>query len=74
MLGDDPHEDPADLTATLKLSLLLRPSIRAWVGLMGHAQIAAQHSDAGLPVLLPVISQPSHSVHPGQSYGWCLTT
>ena len=66
-----------DLTDALELAPLLRRGIRARVGRVGHAQIAAQHSDAdllGLPVLLPVICQPRHGVYPGKLHGrWFVT-
>ena len=41
-------------------------SLVARVGLVRHAQIGAQHIDAGLPVLGPVIRQARHGIHPGQ--------
>jgi hypothetical protein len=49
-------------------------SLFARVRLVRHAQIAAQHVDAGLPVLLPVIGQDRHGVHAGQPDGWRLVT
>lgn len=53
---------------------LLPESRFARIGLVGHAQIAAQHIDASLPVLLPVIGRDRHGVHPGQLDGWRLVT
>jgi hypothetical protein len=45
----------------------LRPgSILARVGLVWQAQVGAQHIDAGLPVLGPVVRQARHGIHPGQ--------
>ena len=56
-----------------KASRLRLGSVLARIGLVGHAQIGAQHIDAGLPVFLPVISQARHGVHPGQPDGWLVT-
>jgi len=35
----------------------------------GHAQVGAEHVDAGLPVCLPVIGQARHGVDSGQPHG-----
>ena len=64
--GDDPDDGVADFAAGLEGKPLRRGSILARVGLVWHAQVGAQHIDAGLPVLLPVISQARHGIHPGQ--------
>jgi hypothetical protein len=37
------------------------------VGLVRHAQVGAQHVDAYLPLLGPVIGEVSHRVHPGEA-------
>ena len=56
----------ADFAAGPEGKPLRLGSILARIGLVWHAQIAAQHIDAGLPVLGPVISQARHGIHPGQ--------
>ena len=56
----------ADFAAGPEGKPLWLGSILARIGLVWHAQIAAQHIDAGLPVLGPVISQARHGIHPGQ--------
>jgi len=66
VIGDDPDDGVADFAVGLEGKTLLLRSIMARVRLIGHAQIGTQHVDAGLPVLLPVIGQTCHGVHPGQ--------
>ena len=39
-------------------------SVLAGIGFIWHAQIGAEHVNAGLPVFLPVICQARDSVHP----------
>ena len=63
--GDDPDDGVADFPGGLEGKPLRLGSILAGVGLIRHPQVSAQHVDAGLPVLLPVISQARHGVHPG---------
>ena len=72
--GDDPDDGVADFAAGPEGKPLRLGSILARVGLVGHAQIGAQHIDAGLPVLRPVIGQARHGVHPGQPDGRRLIT
>ena len=64
--GDDPDDGVADFAAGPEGKPLRPGSLVARIGLVGHAQIAAQHIDAGLPVLRPVIRQARHGIHPGQ--------
>ena len=64
--GDDPDDGVADFAAGPEGKPLRPGSILARIGLVWHAQIGAQHVDAGLPVLLPVIRQARHGIHPGQ--------
>ena len=71
--GDDPDDSVADFAVGLEGKSLRLGSVLARIGLVGHAQIGAQHIDAGLPVLLPVISQARHGVHPGQPDSWLVT-
>jgi len=69
MRSDDPDDSVADLAAGLEGKPHRLRSLIARVSLVGHPQVAAQHIDTGLPVLLPVISQTRHGVHPGQPDG-----
>ena len=62
--GDDPDDRVADFADGLEGKSLRLGSVLARIGLVWHAQIGAQHVDAGLPVFLPVISQARHGVHP----------
>ena len=64
--GDDPDDGVADFAAGPEGKPLRLGSLLARIRLVRHAQIAAQHVDAGLPVLGPVISQARHGIHPGQ--------
>ena len=64
--GDDPDDGVADFAAGPEGKPLRLGSILARIGLVWHAQIGAQHIDARLPVLGPVISQARHGIHPGQ--------
>ena len=64
--GDDPDDGVADFAAGPEGKPLRPGSLVARIGLVWHAQIGAQHIDAGLPVLGPVIRQARHGVHPGQ--------
>ena len=62
--GDDPDDGVADFADGLEGKSLRLGSVLAGIRLVWHAQIGAQHIDAGLPVFLPVISQTCHGVHP----------
>ena len=70
MCGDDPDDGMADLAAGLEGQPLLHRSIIAGHRFIGHTQVGAQHVDARLPVVLPVISQARHRIHRGQPDGW----
>ena len=67
--GDDPDDGVAHLAAGAEGQPLRRRCPLARVGLVGHAQVGAQHVDAGLPVRPPVIGQARHGMHPGQPHG-----
>jgi len=67
--GDDPDDGVADVAAGLEGQPLLQRGILAGVWFVGHAQIAAEHIDAGLPILLPIISQARHRIDPGELDG-----
>ena len=74
MRGDDPDHGVADFAAGPEGKPLWLGSILARIGLVWHAQIAAQHIDAGLSVLGPVIRQARHGIHPGQPDSrWLIT-
>jgi hypothetical protein len=64
--GDDPDHGVADFPAGPEGKPLRRASILPRIGLVRHAQVAAENIDAGLPVLRPVFSQARHGIHPGQ--------
>ena len=49
-----------------------RGSVAARVRIVGQAQIGTEDIDAGLPVLLPVISQPRHGMHTCQPHRWLV--
>jgi hypothetical protein len=62
--SNDANNRVADLAESLEGEPLSPGSIRAGIGLVRHPQVGAQHIDAGLPVLLPVISQPRMAYTP----------
>ena len=68
---DHPGEVEVQALPGHRRALLDKPlragSFVARIGLVRHAQIGAQHIDAGLPVLGPVIRQARHDMHPGES-------
>ena len=70
--GDDPDDSVADFADGLEGKPLRPGGVLARIGLIWHAQIGAQHIDAGLPVFLPVISQARHGVHPSQPDSWLV--
>src|SRR5215472_2902134 len=73
--GDDPDDGVADFAVGLEGKPFWLGSILARIGLVWHAQIGAQHVDAGLPVFLPVIGQARQGIHPSQPDGrWLITT
>jgi len=72
MRGDDPDDGVADLAAGPEGQPLLHGGIIAGLRFIRHAQVAAQHLDTHLPVVLPVISQARHRIHPGQPDRWWL--
>lgn len=64
--GDDPDDGVPDFAASPEGKPLRAGSLLARIGLIRHAQITAQHVNAGLPVLFPVIRQARHGIDPGQ--------
>ena len=68
MVADEPDDGVAYLPVGPVSGPYVRGGVVAGVGVIGQAQVGAQNIDAGLPVLLPVISQPGHGVHPGQAH------
>jgi len=70
MGADEPDDRVAHFPIRSVSSLFGWVGILARVWIVGQAQIGAQHIDAGLPVLLPVIGQPRHGVHAGQPDRW----
>jgi hypothetical protein len=67
MCGDDPDVGVADLTDTAECEPLRCRGLVTRLGLIGNTQIGAQNVDASLPVLLPVVGQARHGMHPGQA-------
>ena len=67
-------DEPDDGVAHLPVRPVSGPfgwgGVLARVRVVGQAQVGAQHVDAGLPVLLPVIGEPRHGVHAGQPDRW----
>jgi hypothetical protein len=61
----DPDDGVPDFAAGRKGKSLRLGSLFTWVRLLWHAQVGTQHIDAGLPVLLPVVSQSGHGVYAG---------
>ena len=75
MCGDHPDDGVADLAAGLEGQPLLHGGIIAGPRFIRHAQVGAQHVNTHLPVILPVISQARHRIHPGHPDGrWLLAT
>jgi len=66
--GDDPDDGVADFADGLEGKSLRLGSVPAEIGLVWHPQIGAQYVDAGLTVLLLVISQARHGVYPSQPH------
>jgi hypothetical protein len=56
------------LAASLRRNPVLLASVLSWVRWVRHAQVGTQHIDTSLPVLLPVIGQPSHRVNGSQTH------
>ena len=61
-----PDDRVPDLADRLEGKSLPLRRIWAGNGLVGHTQIGTQDVDAGLPVLLSVVGQARHGVHPRQ--------
>jgi len=72
MSADNPDDRMADLLIGTELQPALRRRTLARIGLVRHPHVGAQHVDAGLPVLLPVISQARHGVYRRQANGGWL--
>ena len=71
MGADEPDDGVAHLPVRpVSESASVRGGLVARVRIVGQAQVGAQHIDAGLPVVLPVISQARHGVHAGQPDRW----
>ena len=66
MRGDDPDDGMAHFPVRPVSGPVSRDGILARLQSIGQAQITAQHINAGLPVLGPVIRQARHGIHPGQ--------
>jgi hypothetical protein len=64
--GDDPDDGVADFAVSLEGTPVPQWNLFTRIRLIWDAQIAAQHINAGLPILRPVIGQDRHGVHPGQ--------
>ena len=74
MVADQTDDGVPHLPVSPVGSPLGRFGIVARVRIVGQAQVAAQHIDAGLPVFAPVISQARHGIHPGQPDSCWLVT
>ena len=70
MGADDPDDGVAHFPVRSVSDPFGRVSVFTWVLIPGQAQVGAKNVDAGLPVLPPVVGQPSHGVHAGQAYCW----
>jgi hypothetical protein len=68
--ADEPDDRVAHFPVRLVSGPFGRVSVVARARIVGQTQVGAQHVDAGLPVLLPVVGQPGHGVHAGQAYCW----
>jgi hypothetical protein len=62
MVAHDPDSGPPDLAVA-------SPMLRRVSRVVRQAQVGAEDVDAGLALILPVVGQPCHRVHPGQADG-----